>query len=217
MGKIAKVQREKVSKSTSATPIAIRDAQLAVLDFLKNFSCQTFSSRYTVSRVEEFARCRNMNADHWVASVMLPMSKVSVTFRVHFTSVQSRRLLSMQSDATPSSIKPKSAQDSLKEYCNVVMGKLKSVLRSEFVGDESRKVFVPFVDPSFDKYGLVPSGDEKLVEETWWRIVWDGGEIIAYGKAIAKQAFCEETFEGLAKESSIVSIDDEGDVDFFDF
>ena len=42
MGKIAKVQREKASESTSATPIAIRDAQLAVLDFLKTLVVKHF-------------------------------------------------------------------------------------------------------------------------------------------------------------------------------
>ena len=71
----------------------------------------------------------------------------------------------MASSTNPRSIKPSTAQDSLKEYCNLVMGKLKSVLRTELTGDEATKVFLPNIDPSFDNFGKVPTGKEDLIKK----------------------------------------------------
>ena len=196
---------------------APKDAQKAVIEFLKNFSCQQFSKYYTEARTEDLSETRDLKHDHWVACVALPMVNVSVNFQVHFTSAQSRALLSMASSTNPRSIKPSTAQDSLKEYCNLVMGKLKSVLRTELTGDEATRVFLPNIDPSFDNFGKVPTGKEDLIQEAWWRIIWDGGELLAYGKANVKQSFNQNTIQQLNKESSLMAIDDEGDVDFFDF
>ena len=194
--------------------IETRDAQIAILNCLKRFSDQQFQTYIKESRIEDLAKSQDLSFDHWVASVLFSTTKASVCFRVHFTSSTSRSLLANTQKADPSSVKPTTAQDFLKEYCNVVMGRIKGILSKEVEVDETRKVFLPQVDPSFDEFGIVPTGSEKVVEEAWWRVIWEGGELVVYGRAKASGGFTQDTLEALGQEA-IVSLDDEGDIDFF--
>lgn len=194
--------------------IETRDAQIAILNCLKRFSDQQFKTYISDSRIEDLAKSQDLSFDHWVASVLFSTTKASVCFRVHFTSSTSRSLLANSSKLAPEAVKPTTAQDFLKEYCNVVMGRIKGILSKEVHVDETRKVFLPQVDPSFDEFGIVPTGTERVVEEAWWRVLWDGGEIVVYGRAKASGGFTEETLAALGAEA-IVTMDDEGDIDFF--
>ena len=192
----------------------VKESQSALLEFLKNLSSQQFSIKYATSHTENITKPTDLSMDHWVASVILPMSRVSVAFRVHFTSVQGRKVL-VTKELDQEDISPQNAHDSLKEYCNIVMGKLKAAIADEMQKGEALNVFVPELDPSYDNFGTVPSGD--IIKEAWWRLIWDDTELICYGKAIAKEGFSPKTIEELSKDISVVSFDDEGDVDFFDF
>ena len=204
----------KLDDSNLSVPDTVKESQSVLLNFLKNVSCQQFSIKYASATNQEFVKPTNLSADHWVASVILPMAKVSVAFRVHFTSVQGRKVLAT-TKLKEDLISPKNAHDSLKEYCNIVMGKLKAAIADEMQNGEMSNVFVPEMSPSYDNFGTVPTGD--VVKETWWRLVWEGGELICYGKAVTKGGFSPKTLEELNKDVSVVSFDDEGDVDFFDF
>lgn len=188
-------------------------AQLAVLDCMRRFSLQQFTNLMPGVQLGELNGSLDLSRDHWVASVLLTYSKAQVAMRVHFSSGAGRAILAANVNDDPRSLQPLTAQDFLKEYCNIVMGKVKAILTAG-IRDEVQKVFLPQIEPSFDRYGWIPRPDEEKTGECWWRLHWMGGELIVYGRATAAQGFDENVLKALSEEK-IVSMDDGGDIDFF--
>lgn len=156
---------------------------------------------------------KDISSDHWVASVLLNASKAQIHFRVHFSTALSRNLLADHFKTDPTQINPLTAHDHLREFCNLIMGRVKGALAPELSMDEKTKVFLPKVDPSYDNYKKVPAGTEKAIEERWWRMVWDGGELMMYAKVKSAGGFSNNVLAALAQDNVIV-VDNEGDIDF---
>jgi len=74
-------------------------------------------------------------------------------------------------------------------------------------------VFLPKVDPSYDTYKEAPVGTEKALEERWWRIVWNAGEMMMYAKVKSAGGFSNNVLAALAQDNVIV-VDNAGDIDF---
>lgn len=190
-----------------------RTAQAAILDCLQRFSLQQFKNISVDAKMFDLEKQTDMSNDHWVASVLLSVSKVQVLLRVHFSSAVGRAILAEGSKEDPQSIQPASAHDYLKEFCNVIMGKLKGILTVDAGVEDAKKVFLPNIEPSFDRFGVVPEADAAN-DQRWWQITWIGGSVVIYGRATASRGFTDGVLQQLAKEN-IVCIDDGGDIDFF--
>ena len=191
-----------------------RNAQAAIIDCLQRFSLQQFTNFAADAKMLDLDRKMDLSNDHWVASVLLSVSKAQVLLRVHFSSAVGRAILAESSEEDPRSIQPTSAHDFLKEFCNVVMGRVKGILTTNAGTEEARKVFLPSIEPSFDRFGVVPDVEDAAIGQRWWRVQWAGGEVVIFGRATASQGFTDEALQSLAKEN-IVSLDDAGDIDFF--
>ena len=155
----------------------------------------------------------DISSDHWVASVLLNASKAQIYFRVHFSTALSRSLLADQFKTDPSQINPLTAHDHLKEFCNLVMGRVKGALSPELSVEEKTKVFLPKIDPSYDTYKEAPIGTEKALEESWWRMVWDSGELMMYAKVKSAGGFSNNVLAALAQDNVII-VDNDGDIEF---
>lgn len=189
-------------------------AQAAILGCIKRFMHQQLVSIVPEVEMTDLDSHKDLSSDHWVASVLLNTSKAQVLLRVHFSSASGRAILARNLQEDPKLLQPASAHDFLKETCNVVMGKLKGILVAVSESDDAKRVFLPNIEPSFDKYGVVPGDSEMPVEESWWRIFWsNGGELVAYARATASTGFSEDTMEALSHQA-IVSVNDLGDIDF---
>ena len=189
-------------------------AQAAILGCIKRFMQQQFAGIIPEVNMVDLEAQRDLSADHWVASVLLNTAKAQVLLRIHFSSASGRALLARTLQEDPKSLQPASAHDFLKETCNVVMGKLKGILVAVSESDDARRVFLPNIEPSFDRYGIVPRGSEAPVEESWWRIYWgNGAELVAYARATATAGFSDDTMQALSQQA-IVSVNDFGDIDF---
>jgi len=155
---------------------------------------------------------KDISSDHWVASVLLNASRAQIHFRVHFSTALSRTLLADHFKTDPTQINPLTAHDHLKEFCNLIMGRVKGALSPELNMDEKTKVFLPKVDPSYDNYKKVPVGTEKAIEERWWRMVWEGGELMMYAKVKSAGGFSNNVLAALAQDN-VISVDNEGDIE----
>jgi hypothetical protein len=191
-----------------------RTAQSAILDCLQRFSLQQFTNIAADAKSLDLEKKMDLSNDHWVASVLLSVSKAQVLLRVHFSSAVGRAILAEGSKEDPRSIQPASAHDFLKEFCNVVMGRVKGILTTDAGVEEAKKVFLPSIEPSFDRFGVVPDVKDVAIDQRWWRIEWGGGAVVIFGRATASQGFTDGILQSLAKEN-IVSLDDGGDIDFF--
>jgi hypothetical protein len=191
----------------------IKNAEIAILDCLERFSQRQMSTH--LAGVESLALDgeKDLSADHWVASVLLNTTKAQVLLRVHFSSAAGRAILATASSEDAKAIQPTSAHDFLKEFCNVVMGKIKGILVREAGKDEAQKVFLPSIEPSYDRYGRVPDANGQALERRWWRLKWAEGEILLFARATATLGFTAETMEGLSK-TGILMLDDGGEVEF---
>jgi hypothetical protein len=187
-------------------------AEVAILDCLQRSSHRHFTA--FVPDAESLPLdAGDLSADHWVASVLLNTSKAQVVLRVHFSSAVGRLLLSKAIREDPHSIQPSSAHDFLKEFCNVVMGKVKGILVSEIGKDEAREVFLPHIEPSYDRFGKVPGTAQDDQEVRWWRLKWADGELILFGRATAAQGFTEALMLELSK-TGVLLVDDGGEIEF---
>lgn len=154
----------------------------------------------------------DISDDHWVASVLLDATKAQIYFRVHFKTAHSRQLLG--SKVGSGDYEAKTTHDFIKEYCNMVMGKIKAALGPEIDAEAKKKVFIPQVDPSYDRFAKIPTGQEVAEEERWWRMLWPKGEMNMYAKVKSDAGFTENVLNSLSQDK-VVTVDNEGDIDFF--
>jgi hypothetical protein len=196
-----------------STDFELANAQVALLACLKRCSLQQFTP-FEPDVVSSPIEGKDLSGDHWVASVLLNISKAQVLMRVHFSSATGRALVANRLQEEPNSLTPASAHDFLKEYCNVVMGKLKGIIASELGREEMQKVFLPKVEPSYDQFGVIRHSGGQPIQDDWWRLKWPAGELVVYARATSTAGFTPATLESLSKET-ILSVSDSGDIDFF--
>jgi len=185
---------------------------LTILDALQNISLAQIQLAKPDAKLEGLDKSTDISQDHWVASVLLDTSKAEIYFRVHFSTVIGRALLADHLKSDPTSFDPASALDHLKEYCNVIMGRIKGALTSEMDSNSITKVFLPSVDPSYDRYKIIPTGNEKVFEERWWRIVWGGGEFILFARVKSAGGFGESVLKSLS-QVHVILVDNQGEIE----
>ena len=195
-------------------PAKENNAQLAILNCVKRISLEHFNSFIPEAQITPLKSDQDMSHDHWVSSVILTTEKASVFLRVHFSSATGRNLIAKFLGEDPEVFSPDEPQDFLKEFCNVVIGRAKGFLSSNVDPENKSEVFIPKITPSYDEFGSIQVKKQKILEEDWWRITWDEDELILYGKAKATDGFTSEAMEALGQET-IISIGDDGEVDFF--
>ena len=203
-----------MSVESNVSPDLLTKSQLSLLDAIEKLSLALILPAEPNAQLFVLEKTRKFEQDHWVASVLLDTSKASVNFRVHFATLNGRHLLASSSKSDPLSVTPLQVLDFLKEYCNLVMGYIKGALASDLGKDESQKVFLPKLDPSYDNYRIIPTGLVKVMEERWWSITWpNNGELFLYARVKSDTGFHDATFKSLA-EAHQISIDNAGDVEF---
>jgi hypothetical protein len=187
-------------------------AQLGILDAIEKLSHNQVLLGMPDAKVAPLEKGRDISQDHWVASVLLDTSKAQVYFRVHFATSISRKLLADHLHSDPKLFEPTTAHDHLREFCNVVMGRIKGALAPEIDLSSQKKVFLPKLDPSYDKYKIIPTGNEKVDEERWWRITGSAGELILYARARSEGGFSAEVLKGLSQVHVII-VSNDGDIE----
>jgi hypothetical protein len=135
---------------------------------------------------------------------------------VHFSTSTSRKILARQLRVDAKKFEAITSHDQMKEFCNIVMGRIKGMLRAELDQESTTKVFLPKVDPSYDNFGVVAASNSNtaVYDQRWWRICWDDGEIILFARVKSLSGFGAETMKSLANEQ-IILMDKEGEIEMF--
>ena len=187
-------------------------SQVTLLEAIQKIALAQVQTIEPGAASEPFDKSRDISQDHWVASIILDTKKAEVFLRVHFSTSIGRQMLANHLKSDPKTFAAASVLDHLKEFCNVIMGRIKGALNPEMDMASITKVFVPNVDPSYDKYTIIPTGTENILEERWWRIHWSHGEIILYARVKSAAGFGEEVLKRLSLEPVIV-VDNEGEIE----
>ena len=101
-------------------------------------------------------------------------------------------------------------QDFLKEYCNVVVGQIKTFLSAGNEEGETAKEYLPEITPSYDQYGVHNSKKTRPNEE-WWKIIWNDQELVMCSEVNCGDNFNGETIKSLS-EQGIISVTHDGKV-----
>ena len=194
---------------------AIAEANLSLLDAIQRVALSHIQTADPAARSESILKERDISGDHWVASVLLDVNKAQIYFRVHFSTVISRKLLSKQLGIDPKTFEAATSHDQVKEFCNIVMGRIKGMLSLDLDKESTSKVFLPKVDPSYDAFSVVPVLVPPCSNVArWWRISWGEGELILFARVKSASGFGPETMSSLANEK-IILLDNEGDIEMF--
>ena len=183
-------------------------SQLALLDAIGRLSLVLLLPSEPNAQLVTLEKSRSYEDDHWVASVLLDTSKVSVNFRVHFGTINGRHLMASSFQADPALLSPEHVLDFLTEYCNLVMGHIKGALAGDLGEEALKTVFLPRLDPSYDNYKIIPTGLVKVIEERWWSFTWpDNGEVFIYAQVKSVTGFNDATFKSLATAHQMPELD----------
>ena len=198
--------------TTSNDPI-IAQANLTLLDAIQRVALSQMHTNSPDAQSEPISHERDISADHWVASVLLDINKAQIYFRVHFSTATSRKLLAQQLHVDAKNFEAITSHDQMKEFCNVVMGRIKGMLSAELDKESTSKVFLPKVDPSYDNFSKIPTpGSGAVYDQRWWRISWTDGELILFARVKSQSGFGAETMKSLANEQ-IILMDNDGEIE----
>ena len=194
---------------------SIEQANSTLLEAIQRVALSQMQTVDPNAKSEAISRDYDISSDHWIASVLLDINKAQVYFRVHFSTATSRKLLAKQLKVDAKNFEAITSHDQMKEFCNVVMGRIKGMLRAELDQESTTKVFLPKVDPSYDNFGVVPpAASQAVYDQCWWRIFWDEGEFILFARVKSQSGFGAETLKSLANEQ-IILLDNEGEIEMF--
>ena len=188
-----------------------KTAEVAINNFVKRVSLEHFHNFKPDANLCPLEENRDLSNDHWVSSVLITTDKASINFRIHFSSVMGKQLLADAFGESPAEFSHVEVQDFLKEFCNVIVGQVKTFLSSESDPDNPGKVFVPEIEPSYDEYGVVNKQD-KPTNEDWWKIVWDDQELVLCSEVNCGDNFTAETLKQLSNQG-ILSVTHDGKVE----
>ena len=193
---------------SNASPDLLTKSQVSLLDALEKLSLALLQPTEPNANLFALDDTRKFEQDHWVASVLLDTSKVSVNFRVHFGTINGRHLMASSFQADPALLSPEHVLDFLTEYCNLVMGHIKGALAGDLGEEALKTVFLPKLDPSYDNYKIIPTGLVKVIEERWWSFTWpDNGEVFIYAQVKSVTGFSDATFKSLATAHQMPELD----------
>jgi hypothetical protein len=95
------------------------------------------------------------------------------------------------------------------------MGRVKTALCQDLNSDDIKKVFIPQLTPGYDSFSKVSSNDEPSVQEKWWKLDLDNEfSLLLYAMVRSDDALDRSVLDSITSGNGI-SIDDEGDIDFF--
>jgi hypothetical protein len=185
-----------------------------ILDALGREAQRIISSHDSVAEFSIVKEQSSAEDDHWVASVVYSAAKTEIYFRVHFSTTISRRLVEGLFKEFAIEPNAQHAHDYFSEYCNQVVGCIKSALHADLSEEDQRRVFVPAVAPSYDRYSEVPGSNSLNIEERWWQVAWPEGKLLIYASVKGEASLDIETLRKLEKDQGL-SIDDKGNLQFF--
>ena len=185
-----------------------------ILDALGREAKRIMSVHDTVAEFSVVKQQASAEEDHWVASVVYSAAKTEIYFRVHFSTVLSRRLVEGLFKEFAIEPNAEHAHDYLSEYCNQVVGHIKTALHADLSEEDQRRVFVPAVAPSYDRYEEIPSSDCLNIGERWWQVVWPEGKILIYASVKGEASLDMETLKKLDVDQGL-SLNDHGKFEFF--
>ena len=189
-----------MSFESNPSPDLLTKSQVSLLDALEKLSLALLLPTEPNANLFALDDTRKFEQDHWVASIILDTLIASVNFRVHFATTNGRHLLAANSKSDPLSFTPEEVLDFLKEYCNLVMGYLKGAMVGDLGREETKVVFLPTLNPSYDYYRIIPPSLVKVMEERWWSITWpNNGELLLYARVKTDIGFHDATFKSLAE------------------
>jgi hypothetical protein len=186
----------------------------AILNVMEKTTVKFMEQLCSATKLMKIENPIKASFDHWVASVILDTSKAKLMVRVHFKTKTSRKLLNAAVEGEV--LEPEVTHDHMREYCNMVMGRLKALISDDLEDEVIRKVFLPEVQPSYDDYQNIPVGDELPSEERWWKLELGHPDdyLLIYGSVTGDQLFDRKILASLAKDD-VVSLDDSGEISFF--
>jgi hypothetical protein len=156
----------------------------------------------------------SVDYDHWVSSTFLDMSKAQILMRVHFKTVDSRYFTTMFFGGK-SGHRPQTTHDQVKEFSNMVMGRVKTAISSESNSQELVQVYLPKVEAGFDNFEKAVISSESTVQEKSWKLILDEDRtLLIFAKVKGEVAFTRELIDRLTSNVG-VAVDDEGDIDYF--
>ena len=193
-----------------------KKAKAAILDLLRKLSKEqmmTIQPSLIIGRVE---KGRDLSSDHWVSSTLITTPKVSLCFRVHFSSDVGKQLVidTLGDESEIPSLDD--IKDYFKEFCNIVVGRAKTFITDgdDLDNEQKHQTWLPEVNPAFDEFGVVAEGKSEPQDHLWWKISWNDSEIVLYAKVIALENFSLESLKNI-DDNPIISVDDEGSVEYF--
>lgn len=164
-------------------------------------------------RIVTMSKDADYSFDHWICSICIQSKQVRVLFRCHYTSSVARQLAATATKKLkPQHLHPLTARDFIQEYCNLVLGSIKSGLSHVKTVEIERKngthpVMVSSVEPSYDIVDFTGDDDTEQV----WRLSWDGGksELVCVAKIEIFQPleFSEE-------DTQQINVNESGQIEF---
>jgi hypothetical protein len=189
---------------------------------LKEISLLRFSQFSGIENIssDDMDRSTDLTFDHWVCLILVGVPGLKIGFRCHFSS-KIARLLTKVVLGDSSSLHPETCHSFIGEYSNLVGGSLKNCLNDElskiFKGSLPATLTLPQKDPSYDSLDK-DQDKENEVKRHMWKLKWDEGEVICASILDIDQNILNKSFpdlEELLKRIQSVTVDDEGDVDYF--
>ena len=189
-------------------------SRLAILNAVKDVALEVLQFTVSDAQFVEIEGENIVDCDHWVSSTLLDVSRAKILMRVHFQTTDSR-FYTGKHFGEGNSLKAVTTHDQIKEYCNMVMGRIKAGLCADIETEVIKQVFLPKIEPGFDRFEKVQESTESMVQEMWWKIqMKENFELIMYAMVKSDTPFDSNLIASITSSHG-VSADDEGEVEFF--
>jgi hypothetical protein len=189
-------------------------SRTAILEAVKRVALEVLQLTIPVAQISQIEGGNKVDFDHWVSSTLLDVSKAQILMRVHFQTTDSR-FFTRKYFGGQNGHKAVTTHDQIKEYCNIVMGRIKAALSQDVDSETIKQVFFPKIEAGYDRFEKIQESTEPMVQEMWWKIEMEESfELIMYAMVKSDTPFDSDLIARMTSNHGVAS-DDEGEVEFF--
>jgi hypothetical protein len=189
-------------------------SRTAILEAVKRLALDVLQLTIPEAQISLIDGGNKVDCDHWVSSTLLDVSKAQILMRVHFQTTASR-FVTRKYFGGQSGHTAVTTHDQIKEYCNIVMGRIKAALSQDVDSETIKQVFLPKIEAGYDRFEKIQETTEPMVQEMWWKIEMEESfELIMYAMVKSETPFNSDLIARITSNHGVAS-DDEGEVEFF--
>ena len=184
-----------------------------IIDLIRSCAHSIMQSKLRLNEedvvIEDLSGKEDFSHDHWVCLIMIIFEGMRTSFKVHFTSNAARILAARFHSFKIDDLTPQTSHDFMREYCNLVAGKIKIQLAGcDFEEAAVIKPMLPIQKPSYDEV-------ELEANKSNWHCLINTDQPTSIVCSVSLEVENTSLLKNIDKLNNSVLIDDSGTVEFF--